>query len=273
MAKIWLITGSSRGLGRALVEAVLESGNQVVATARKPEQLQDLVTQYGQDNVLAMALDVTDNFQVQQVVQSALEKFGRLDIIVNNAGYADVASIEDMSLETFRTQFETNFFGVVNVTKAVIPILRQQGHGHIIQVSSLGGRVGSPGLGSYQSAKWAVGGFSTVLSREVGPLGIKVTVLEPGGMKTDWAGSSMGIGAVSEPYKQTVSAFQERREEMMATWADPERIVRSILHIAEVSEPPLRLLLGVDTIPYAQNAADELASSDAKWREVTALKV
>lgn len=273
MTKIWFVTGSSRGLGRALVEAILGSGDKVVATARKPEQMNDLVAKYGADNILATALDVTDNDQVQSVVDAALQKFGRLDVVVNNAGYADVASIEDMTIETFRTQFETNFFGVVNVTKAVLPILRKQGHGHIMQVSSIGGRMGSPGLGSYQSAKWAVGGFSTVLSREVGSLGIKVTVLEPGGMKTDWAGSSMGIGAVSEPYKQTVQAFQDIRDQLIPNWADPNDIVRSILHVANVPEPPLRLLLGLDTIKYAQQASEELAASDEKWRDVTALKV
>lgn len=273
MTKVWLVTGSSRGLGRALVEAILQSGDHVIATARKPEQLDDLVAQYGAENILATGLDVTDNEQVHRVVEAALQTFGRLDVVVNNAGYADVNSIEDMSLETFRTQFETNFFGVVNVTKAVLPTLRKQGHGHIMQVSSVGGRMGSPGLGSYQSAKWAVGGFSTVLSKEVGPLGIKVTVLEPGGMKTDWAGSSMGIGAVSEPYRQTVSAFQDIREQLIPLWADPNDVVRSILHVANVPEPPLRLLLGPDIFVLAQKAAEELAASDEKWRDVTALKV
>ncbi|KAK5994449.1 Oxidoreductase BOA17 [Cladobotryum mycophilum] len=272
MTKIWLVTGSSRGLGRALAEAILQAGDSIVATARKPEQLQDLVDQYGEDKILAAALDVTDDAQVNAVVQSALSKFGRLDVVVNNAGYADVASIEDTSLETFRTQFETNFFGVVNVTKAVLPILRKQGHGHIFQVSSVGGRLGSPGLGSYQSAKWAIGGFSTVLSKEVGHLGIKVTVLEPGGMKTDWAGSSMGIGLVSEPYRETVAKFQEVREQLMVNWADPKDVVRTILHVADAPEPPLRLLLGPDTMVHAKKAADDLAASDEKWRDATMLK-
>lgn len=133
--------------------------------------------------------------------------------------------------------------------------------------------MGSPGLGSYQSAKWAVCGFSTVLSKEVGPLGINVTVLEPGGMKTDWAGSSMGVGPVSEPYKQTVAVFQGMREEMRQNWTEPRDIVRSILHIAGVSEPPLRLLLGRDTVPHAKQASEALAASDEKWRHVTELNV
>lgn len=274
MTKIWLVTGSSRGLGRALVEGILESGDQVVATARNAKQLDDLVTRHGADKVLACSLDVTDNEQVQQVVEAAIHTFGRLDVVVNNAGHANFGSIEDTSLENFRAQFETNFFGVVNVTKAVTPFLRKQGHGHIMQVSSVGGRLGSAGLGSYQSAKWAVGGFSTVLAKEVGPLGIKVTVLEPGGMRTDWAGSSMGALDISEPYKQTLGGLQEKREEMAAHhWTDPRKVVRSILHVADVPEPPLRLLLGPDTIEHAERAAEELASTDGKWRHVTALDV
>ena len=198
MVRTWFVTGSSRGLGRSVVEAALEAGDNVIATARKPEQLGDLVAKYG-DRVMPVALDVTDADAVQSAVKAGHERFGRIDVVVNNAGYGDVAAVEDVTLESFRAQFDTNFFGVVYVTKAVLPILREQGAGHIFQVSSVGGRTPPLGLSAYSSAKWAVGGFSSILAQEVAPLGIKVTVLEPGGIKTDWAGSSMTIPPISKP--------------------------------------------------------------------------
>ncbi len=163
MSKVWFVTGSSRGWGRAIVEAALKAGDQVVATARKPEQLDDLVIEYG-DHVRPVALDVTDAAQAERAVREAVEAFGRLDIVVNNAGYGDTAAVEDVTLEDFRRQIDTNFYGVVHVSKAVVPLLREQGCGHILQVSSLASRVSGPGLAAYQSAKWAVGGFSTALA-------------------------------------------------------------------------------------------------------------
>ncbi|KJZ73982.1 hypothetical protein HIM_06650 [Hirsutella minnesotensis 3608] len=271
MGKIWFITGSSRGLGLALVKAVLASGDSVAATARNGEHLKHVVQEYGPERMLALSLDVTNNDQIEKAIEAARAKFGRIDVVVNNAGYAKTSSIEDMSRDSFTAQMDTNFFGVVNVTKAALPVLRQQGSGHILQVSSVGGRVGSPGLGAYQSAKWAVGGFSTVLAHEVAPLGIKVTVLEPGGIKTDWAGSSMGHGPVSEPYEQTVGATSRMREQVSANWSSPDDIARAIVHVANVDDPPLRLLLGPDTIQHARMAADQLAASDLKWEEVTKL--
>lgn len=165
MSKIWFITGSSRGLGRSITLAALRAGDRVVATARKPQQLDDLVAEFG-DAIYPLALDVTNNEQVEQAVDTAVKHFGRLDVVVNNAGYGDLAAVEDVTLEDFRAQIDTNFYGVVYVSKAVVPVLRRQGSGHIFQVSSLGGRIGMAGLGAYQSAKWAVGGFSTVLAQE-----------------------------------------------------------------------------------------------------------
>lgn len=270
MGRIWFVTGSSRGLGLALVEAILDSGDSVVASARKPEQLGHLVDKYGPDRVLTVALDVSNNDQVIRAVEAAQTKFGRIDIVVNNAGYADTAAIEDMDLSSFHAQMETDFFGVVYVTKAVLPLLRRQGSGHIFQVSSLGGRVGgSPGLGAYQSAKWAIAGFSTVLSAEVAPLGIKVTVLEPGGIKTDWNGTSMGHTPISEPYQQTVGAFNEMIERVQKGWSIPSKVANIILTISRVSDPPLRLLIGPDTLAYVKKASEALAASDEKWRELT----
>ena len=191
MPTVFFLTGSSRGLGRAIAEAVLDAGDQLVATARRARSLDDLVARYG-DQILPLELDVTDAAARRgRRSPRAAERFGRIDVVVNNAGYANLAAVEDITLYDFRAQVDTNFFGVVNVTKAALPVLRAQGAGHIIQVSSIGGRLATPGLSAYQSAKWAVGGFSSVLAAEVAPLGIHVTVLEPGGMQTDWAGSSM----------------------------------------------------------------------------------
>src|SRR3954451_6480573 len=191
MSKIWLITGSSRGLGRALTEAVLAAGDRVVATARKPEQLDDLVAKYG-DQVRAVALDVTDAAGARDAVRTALHQFGGLDVVANNAGYANSAAIEETPDEDFRAQIETNLFGVVNVTKAALPVFREQRSGHFLQFSSVGGRVGgTPGMGAYQTAKFGVEGFSEVLSNEVKPFGVKVTIVEPGAFRTDWGGSSM----------------------------------------------------------------------------------
>src|SRR5262249_3309367 len=153
------------------------------------------------------ALDVTDPAGAEAAVQAAVDAFGRLDVVVNNAGYADLAAVEDVTLDDFTAQVSTNLFGVVHVTKAALPVLRRQGSGHVIQISSVGGRLATPGLGAYQAAKWAVGGFSEVLAAEVRPLGIKVTVLEPGGMRTDWAGSSMNVPPISQAYQATVGAM------------------------------------------------------------------
>jgi NAD(P)-dependent dehydrogenase (short-subunit alcohol dehydrogenase family) len=269
MSKIWLITGSSRGLGRELAEAVLAAGHQLVATARKPEQLDDLVERYG-DRVRAVPLDVTDPAAARAAVQHTVDAFGRLDILVNNAGYADIASIEDFTEEDFRAQIDTNFYGVFNVTRAALPVLRQQGRGHIVQISSVGGRLGMPGLGAYQAAKWAVGGFSEVLAKEVAHLGIAVTVIEPGGLRTNWAGSSMSTPPVSDPYKSVIEpiiAFQRRTDGRQP--GDPARAAQVIIDITEVDDPPLHLLLGSDAADIAATMAANLAASDAKWRKVS----
>ena len=268
MSKVWLITGSSRGLGRDLAEAVLAAGHRLVATARKPQDLRDLVARYP-ERARAVALDVTDPAASRDAVEVATSAFGRLDVVVNNAGYANVNSIEDMAEDDFRAQIETDFFGVVNVTRAALPVLREQRAGHIIQISSIGGRIGSPGLGAYQSAKWAVGGFSEVLSKEVAPLGIRVTVAEPGGMRTDWAGSSMRIDEVRNDYQATVGArskyFRENADIMRG---DPAKVAQAILRVASEKEPPLRLLLGSDAVFLAGVNAAARAEEDAKWRSL-----
>jgi NAD(P)-dependent dehydrogenase (short-subunit alcohol dehydrogenase family) len=192
MPKTWLITGSSRGLGRALAETVLAAGHKLVATARDPAGLDALVRRHG-DNVRAVALDVTDERAAAGAVQAAAEAFGGLDVLVNNAGYGNVAPIEDTDLADFRAQIETNLFGTIILTKAVLPMMRERRAGHIIQLSSVGGRIGPTGRAPYAAAKWGVEGFSEVLAKEVGPLGIKVTIVEPGGFRTDFAGSSTSL--------------------------------------------------------------------------------
>jgi NAD(P)-dependent dehydrogenase (short-subunit alcohol dehydrogenase family) len=270
MTKTWLITGSSRGFGRALARHVLDNGHRVVATARRPEQLKDLVERYG-DRVRAVALDVTDPAAARAAVQLALDAFGRLDVVVNNAGYANSAAIEDMPDEDFRAQIETNLFGVVNVTKAALPVLRRQGFGHFLQFSSIGGRVGgSPGLSAYQTAKFAVEGFSEVLNAEVGPLGIKVTIIEPGGFRTDWGGSSMTARPVSTAYEGTVGAMNRYREQTAATWpGDPVRAARIITDLVGLDEPPLRLLLGAGAVEMAAAASRTRAAEAERWADVS----
>jgi NAD(P)-dependent dehydrogenase (short-subunit alcohol dehydrogenase family) len=269
MTKVFLVTGTSRGLGRAIAEAVLAAGHALVATARRPGLPDELVARYGEE-LRQVPLDVTDPDAAEAAVRTAVEAFGRLDVVVNNAGYADLASVEDVTAEDFRAQIDTNLLGVVNVTKAALPVLREQGSGHIIQVSSVGGRVTTVGLSAYQAAKWAVGGFSEVLAQEVGPLGIKVTVLEPGGMRTDWAGSSMSIPPVSEPYRKTVGALAERfAGGGMAAAGDPAKVAGIVLKVADLDEPPLRLLLGSDAVRYAAAIEQARAESDARWRDLS----
>jgi NAD(P)-dependent dehydrogenase (short-subunit alcohol dehydrogenase family) len=270
MGKVWFVTGASRGLGRAIVEVALASGASVIATARTVASLDDFTQKTNPDRFLALPLDVSKNSDVINAVNAAHTKFGRIDVVVNNAGYANSVAVEDIDIQDFQEQIDANLMGVVYVTKAVLPILRKQGSGHIFQVSSVGGRVGSPGLSAYQSAKWAVGGFSTVLAQEVAPLGIKVTVLEPGGIRTDWAGSSMRTPPISESYKATVGAADEMRRSMSGKQPSlPEKIARIIVHLSEADDVPLRLLVGPDAVQVAGMAAEALAESDRKWRELS----
>ncbi|MEU8385050.1 oxidoreductase [Streptosporangium sp. NPDC048865] len=270
MIRTWLITGSSRGFGRELAVAALERGNRVVATARRPEQLDDLVRKYG-DLVRTFALDVTDAGAARAAVELAVDAFGGLDVVVNNAGYANSSPIEETSDEDFRAQVEANFFGAVNVTKAALPVLRERRSGHILQFSSIGGRVGgSPGLAAYQSAKFALEGFSEVLNSEVKPLGVKVTIVEPGAFRTDWAGSSMSVPAVGPDYEETVGAMNRLRVGFDRTApGDPARAARVLLDIVDLDEPPLRLLLGAGAVDMAEKSSRARAAEAARWAEVS----
>ena len=270
MQKTWLITGSSRGFGREIAEAALKRGDQVIATARNPYQLDDLVEAHS-EHVLALALDVTDSAAAKRAIDAAVSSFGSLDIVVNNAGYADSAPIEEMSEKSFRDQIETNLFGVVNVTKAALPVFHQQRSGHFLQFSSIGGRVGgTPGMGAYQTAKFAVEGFSEVLNAEVKPLGIKVTVIEPGGFRTDWGGSSMNTSTVGIDYEDTVGAMNRFRKSTVTTWrGDPRRAANIILDVVDLEEPPLRLLLGDGAVRSADKSSRERAAEAERWAEVS----
>jgi NAD(P)-dependent dehydrogenase (short-subunit alcohol dehydrogenase family) len=265
MPKVFLVTGSSRGLGREIVTAALAAGHRVMATARDPRSLDVLVAPHA-DQIRAARLDVTDPGAAEQVVRETVDAFGRLDVVVNNAGQGDRASLEDTTLEAFRRQIDTNFYGTVYLSRAALPVLRRQGGGHIIQISSVGGRIASPGMTAYQSAKWAVGGFSEVLATEVAPLGIKVTVLEPGGMRTDWAGSSMHTPPVSDPYQATVGAAAEAmRDFAQEANGDPAKVAQVVLTVADLDEPPLRLLLGTDAYTYGRAASSQRLEEDEKW--------
>jgi NAD(P)-dependent dehydrogenase (short-subunit alcohol dehydrogenase family) len=265
---VFFLTGSSRGLGRAIATAVLGAGHELIATARRPETLDDLVAAYP-GRILPVALDVADPAAAEAAIAAGRERFGRIDVVVNNAGYADLGAIEDVTIDDFRAQIDTNLFGVVNVTKAALPVLREQGGGHVIQVSSIGGRLATPGLAAYQSAKWAVGGFSSVLAKEGAPLGIKVTVLEPGGMQTDWAGSSMSVPPISEPYRETVGAMAAMHNAETLALGDPAKVAQVVLDIAAMAEPPLRLILGSEAYAYATAAAEAQAESDRHWHELS----
>jgi len=269
MSKVWLITGSSRGLGRALAEAVLAAGHKLVATARNPAQLAYLADWYGHQVRIA-ALDVTNEQAAARAVAVAKEAFGRLDVLANNAGYGNVSPIEDTSLEEFRTQIETNLFGVINVTKAALPLMREQGAGHILQFSSVGGRIGPVGRAPYAAAKWGVEGFSEVLSKEVGPLGVKVTIIEPGGFRTDFAGSSTAIREGRPEYDATVGKIARFQRDYDGNQpGDPVKAAAAIVYIASLGDPPLRLLLGSDAVRFVEQNDLAKMESDRKWRDLS----
>jgi NAD(P)-dependent dehydrogenase (short-subunit alcohol dehydrogenase family) len=267
--KVWLITGSSRGFGRSLAEAVLAHGDLLVASARKPEQLHDLVERYG-ENVRTVELDVTKPEQARAAVAVAVDTFGRLDVVVNNAGYANVAAIEDASEEDMRAQIETDLWGVIHVTRAALPVLHKQRSGHFVQFSSVGGRVGTPGLAAYQTAKFGVEGFSEVLAREVGPLGIKVTIIEPGGFATDWAGSSMSFTEPSEGYQDTIGRLHNRfRQQGGVSAGDPAKAAQAIITIVNEEQPPLRLLLGTDAVLVVRHADQTKLAEIDRWEHLS----
>jgi NAD(P)-dependent dehydrogenase (short-subunit alcohol dehydrogenase family) len=270
MEQTWFITGSSRGLGRSLVHAALEAGDLVAATARQPSQLDGLVADYG-ERIHPIALDVTDARAARSAIAEAHRRFGRLDIIVNNAGYANVSPIETGDDEDFRAQFETNFWGVYNVSKAAIPILREQRSGMLMQISSVGGRVGgSPGIASYQAAKFAIDGFSRVLRAETAPFGVTIVVVEPSGFRTDWAGASMTVHDIPEAYVPTVGAMNDRvRQSTDGPAGDPTRAAEILVRMAKRTDIPDHLPLGVNAAEGSIRLDEQLLADDRKWRDVS----
>jgi NAD(P)-dependent dehydrogenase (short-subunit alcohol dehydrogenase family) len=270
MQQTWFITGSSRGFGRALVQAALEAGDSVAATARRPEQLDDLVAEYG-TRIRPIALDVTNATAARSAIAAARAQFGRLDVIVNNAGYANVSPIETTDDEDFRAQFETNFWGVYNVSKAAIPVLREQGGGLVMQFSSVGGRVGgSPGIASYQAAKFAIDGFSRVLQAETAPFGVRVIVVEPSGFQTDWAGSSMIIRDIPAAYAPTVGAINTRiRQNPAGPAGDPARAAEILVQVSRRRDIPYHLPLGATAAEMSIRLDEQLLAGDRRWAQVS----
>jgi NAD(P)-dependent dehydrogenase (short-subunit alcohol dehydrogenase family) len=259
--KVWFITGTSKGFGRIWSEAALERGDKVVATARDIASIKGLAEQFG-GNVLPLSLDVNDRAAVFDAIQKGHEKFGRLDVVVNNAGYGQFGAVEELSEAEVRAQIETNLFGAIWVTQAALPILREQGSGHFIQVSSIGGVTAFPNIGMYHASKWALEGISQSLSQEVAGFGINVTLVEPTGFSTDWGGPSA-------KHATPLSAYDPIREANASRWknrkrGDPEATAAVILKLADMDSPPLRIFLGRDTVEMAHaEYSKRLAGWDA----------
>ncbi len=261
MTKIWFITGASRGFGREWTIAALERGDSVAATARDATTLDDLAATYG-DRLLPLTLDVNDRAADFAAVARAHEHFGRLDVVVNNAGYGQFGMIEEISEDEARAQMETNLFGALWVTQAALPLLRAQGSGHILQVSSIGGISAFQMVGMYHASKWALEGFSQALAQEVAAFGITVTLIEPGGFSTDWGGASAKHATELPDYAQVREAATKARASRTSSPGDPTASAAAVLRIVDAENPPLRVFLG--EAPLAIATAD-YESRLAEW--------
>jgi NAD(P)-dependent dehydrogenase (short-subunit alcohol dehydrogenase family) len=239
--KTWFITGTSKGFGQIWAEAALKRGDKVAATARNLDSLKELTNRYG-EHVLALALDVTDKAAVAGAVKHAHDFFGRLDVIVNNAGYGQFGAVEELSEQEARAQLETNLFGALWVTQAALPYLREQGSGHLIQVSSIGGVNAFPYIGMYHASKWGLEGLSQALAQEVQPLGIKVTLIEPIGYTTDWAGPSARFARELPAYDHVRESNIVRQDE--SGRGNPQATGPVILKLVDMEHPPLRIFFG-----------------------------
>jgi len=264
----WLITGCSTGLGRALAEVLIAKGARVFATARKPEELSDLVA--GHDNARALKLDVTVAAEIEAAAAQA-EKAGGVDVLVNNAGYGYLTAIEEGDEQGYRAQFETNVFGLIAMTKAVLPAMRKRGSGHIINIASVGGLVGNPGSGYYAATKFAVVGFSEALSKEVAPFGIKVTVVEPGPFRTDWAGRSLQSSPHPiDAYAETVHARLKQVSGYSGRQVgDPVRAAEAMITVVNSAEPPLNLVLGAPGLKMVRDKLATLTAEIDRWEALT----
>ena len=267
MEKVWFITGSSKGFGRQFVEYALGRGDKVAATARNIGTLTDLVEKYG-DAVLPLELDVTDREQAFAAVKSAHEKFGRLDVVVNNAGYGLFGSVEEITEQQLRDQMETNLFGVFHVVQAVLPILREQQSGHIIQISTIGGVLAFPLLGGYHASKWALEGLTESLAQEVAGFGIKVTLVEPGGFDTDSMGSSATFGAPQPQYDAARAAMAGAQAGTFIP--KPVGFGSAIGKIVDAEEAPLRVFFGEMPTQMAPQVYQQRLETWAQWAPVSA---
>lgn len=256
-SKVWFITGTSRGFGRLWTEAALERGDRVIATARGPEVLDDLVAKYG-DAILPLALDVTDRNAVFSTVKRGADHFGNLDVVISNAGFGALGMIEEIDFDIAKKNFETNYFGTLSLIQAVVPILRAQGHGHILPVSSGAGLIALPTGGVYSATKFAVNALADTLAQEVKGFGIKVTIIEPGPFNTDFSGSSL---IAAKPMPEYAAVHEEiGRFLNHATFPDPKETIAPLMRAIDMEQPPLHLLLG-DMLPMIERIyTDRLAS-------------
>ncbi|MBW4473132.1 MAG: SDR family NAD(P)-dependent oxidoreductase [Stenomitos rutilans HA7619-LM2] len=268
--KVWFITGSSTGFGRSLTEAVLKHGDRVVATARKPEQLDSLIHQYP-TTAKVVRLDVTKPQDVREAIKAAIDAFGRIDVVVNNAGFASVGAIEEVSDDTVRRQFETNLFGALDVTRAVLPTLRQQRSGHILNISSVGGLVSFGSLGIYCATKFALEGISEALAKEVAPLGIKVTIVEPGAFRTEINGQGLVIADTRlDDYADSTGGILQWLESMDGKQpGDPDKAATAMIQVVESDNPPLRLALGADAVDTIAAKLESVKAELDAWKQVS----
>jgi NADP-dependent 3-hydroxy acid dehydrogenase YdfG len=269
--RVWFITGASTGFGRLLAEEVLKAGGKVIATARRLDKVADLEAQYPQ-TAKALTLDVTDAGQVDSAVTQAFAKFGQVDVLVNNAGYGVAGAIEEVSDAEFMPMFETNVFGLLRVTRAFLPHLRKQRSGHILNLSSIGGVVAGPGIGFYNATKFAVEGLSEALATELAPLGIRVTIIEPGPFRTDFLGRS-GVVAKARIADYDTTAGNMRQyfaENDGKQRGDPLRAVQAMIQVVESPEPPLRLLLGQSALQRLRGKLSNWEKEIGAWESVTA---
>ncbi|MUL76780.1 SDR family oxidoreductase [Mycolicibacterium sp. CBMA 226] len=268
--KVWFITGTSRGFGREWTTAALERGDKVAATARDVSTLDDLSAKYG-DALLPITLDVTDRDADFAAVQAAHERFGRLDVVVNNAGYGQFGFVEELSEAEARDQIETNVFGALWITQAALPYLRAQGSGHIIQVSSIGGISAFAGLGAYHASKWALEGLSQSLAAEVERFGIHVTLIEPGGFSTDWGGASAKRTTELEAYDGLRADVARWRSERNAVPGNPEASAAAVLKIVDAEKPPLRVFFGNAPLQIAKTDYENRLRTWEEWQPVSEL--
>ncbi|WP_285008108.1 oxidoreductase [Pedobacter faecalis] len=271
MNKVWLITGCSTGFGRELAKQVLQKGYRAAVAARKVEDIEDIITAYPETSI-AVGLDVTEQNQIDEAVRQTLEIFGQIDVLVNNAGIGYFGSAEESDKQEVRRMFEVNFWGLTNMTRAVLPVMRKQRSGHILNVSSIGGLMAFPALSYYNATKFAVDGFSESLAKETAPLGIKVTIIAPSGFRTDWAGRSANEAEQTiEDYKTTAWQNHDSIRGYSGNQpGDPVRAAAAIIQATEAANPPLRLLLGAAALRNARKKIEELATDFDHWAETSA---